>query len=72
MAATLSSKYQIVIPTEARKRLKLKAGDKLEVVMKDGMILLFPTPKSWERAIRGIAKGAYPDGYLEKERSSWD
>ena len=72
MAATLSSKYQIVIPSEARKRLKLKAGDRLEVVMKDGMILLFPTPKSWEKAIRGIAKGAYPDGYLEKERSSWD
>ena len=72
MPATLSSKYQIVIPSEARKRLKLKAGDRLEVVMKDGMILLFPTPKSWEKAIRGIAKGAYPDGYLEKERSSWD
>ena len=71
MAATLSSKYQIVIPSEARKKLNLKAGDRLEVVTKGGMILIFPTPKSWEKAIRGIAKGAYPEGYLERERKSW-
>jgi len=72
MAATISSKNQIVIPREAREKLGLKAGDKLEVVVKDDMMIVFPTPKSWEKALRGIAKGLYPPDYLEKERQSWD
>jgi AbrB family looped-hinge helix DNA binding protein len=72
MAVTLSSKNQIVVPREARQRLKLKAGDKLEVVVKGNMIMMFPKPKSWEAAIRGIARGVYAKGYLEKERQSWD
>jgi AbrB family looped-hinge helix DNA binding protein len=60
--AKLSSKNQIVIPREARETLKLKAGDKL----------VFPKPKSWEAAIHGIARGLYPEDYIEKERRSWD
>ena len=70
--AKLSSKNQIVIPREAREALNIKAGDKLQVVVKDKMIYIYPTPKSWEKAIRGIARGVYPEGYLEKERQSWD
>ena len=72
MAAILSSKNQIVIPREAREQLKLKAGDKLEIVVKGDMILIFPRPKSYEAALRGIARGLYPEGYLDKERDSWD
>lgn len=68
----LSSKNQIVIPREARERLKLKAGDKLVVVLKGNMIMMFPKPKSWEAAIHGIARGLYPGDYIEKERQSWD
>jgi AbrB family looped-hinge helix DNA binding protein len=72
MAAKLSSKNQIVIPREAREKLGLKAGDQLEVVVKGGTIIVFPRPKSYEAAIRGIARGLYPEGYLDKERDSWD
>ena len=72
MAATLSSKNQIVIPREAREKLKLKAGDKLEVVVRGDTLLLFPKPKSYAAALRGIARGLYPPGYLDKERASWD
>ena len=72
MAVKLSSKNQIVVPLEARKALGLKPGDKLEIVVKGNMIIMFPKPKSWEAAIRGIARGVYPKGYLEKERQSWD
>jgi AbrB family looped-hinge helix DNA binding protein len=70
--AKLSSKNQIVIPKEARVALGLKAGDTIEIVVRDRMLLLFPRPKSYEAAIRGLARGLYPEGYLEKERSSWD
>jgi AbrB family looped-hinge helix DNA binding protein len=72
MEVKLSSKNQIVVPLEARKALGLKPGDKLEIVVKGNMIMMFPKPKSWEAAIRGIARGVYPKGYLEKERQSWD
>lgn len=72
MAVKLSSKNQIVVPLEARKALGLKQGDKLEIVVKGNMIMMFPKPKSWEAAIRGSARGVYPKGYLEKERQSWD
>jgi AbrB family looped-hinge helix DNA binding protein len=70
--AKLSSKNQIVIPREARDELKLKPGDKLVIVLKGNMIMMFPKPKSWEAAIRGIARGLYPEDYIEKERQSWD
>ena len=72
MAVKLSSKNQIVVPLEARKALGLKPGDKLEIVVKGNMIMMFPKPKSWEAAIHGIARGLYPEDYIEKERQSWD
>lgn len=72
MAVKLSSKNQIVVPLEARKALGLKPGDKLEIVVKGNLIMMFAKPKSWEAAIRGIGRGIYPKDYLEKERQSWD
>ncbi|MEY4569245.1 MAG: hypothetical protein RLZZ398_684 [Verrucomicrobiota bacterium] len=41
-ASTLSPKYQIVIPKEIRKALKLQPGQRLSVVEKDGHIELRP------------------------------
>ncbi len=68
----LSSKNQIVIPKEAREALKIRAGDVVEVVAEDDFVVIFKRPKSWEKAIRGLARGMYPEGYLERERNSWD
>jgi AbrB family looped-hinge helix DNA binding protein len=70
--AKLSSKNQIVIPKEAREALGLKAGDKIEIVVRDRMLTIFPRPKSYAAALRGIARGLYPKDYLDKERDSWD
>jgi AbrB family looped-hinge helix DNA binding protein len=70
--ATLSSKNQIVIPREARERLGLKPGDKLLVVVQGDVLIVRSKPESFERALRGIARGVYPPDYLEKERQSWD
>ncbi len=70
--ATLSSKNQIVIPREARKALGLKPGDKVLVIVQSGKVLLLEKPKSYEAAIRGMGRGVYPKGYLEKERQSWE
>lgn len=69
--AKLSSKNQIVIPREARNALRIKAGDKLLVVVRGDTVILLRKPKNYSRAISENAKGIYPSDYLEKERESW-
>jgi AbrB family looped-hinge helix DNA binding protein len=70
--ATVSSKYEILIPREVRRALDLKPGDKLLVVVWGKTLMLLPKPKSFERATRGLARGKYGRDYLKKERKSWE
>jgi AbrB family looped-hinge helix DNA binding protein len=70
--STLSSKNQIVIPREAREALRLRAGDKLLIVVRSDRVILLQKPKAHHVAIRGLATSAYPSEYLQKERTSWD
>lgn len=70
--AILSTKNQIVIPREARKALQVKPGDKLLVVVRGERVIVLQKPKSHHAAIRGLARGVYSSGYLQKERTSWD
>ena len=69
---TLSAKNQIVIPREAREALGVKAGDKLLVVVRGDKVIVLEKPKSYQSAIRGLGRGVYPVGYLQKEREGWD
>jgi len=71
-SATVSSKNQIVIPREAREALDLKAGDKVQIVVRGKNVILLQKPASHRAAIRGIAAKAYPSQYLHKERQSWE
>jgi AbrB family looped-hinge helix DNA binding protein len=68
---TLSAKNQVKIPLEARKALGLKPGDKVLIIVRRRTLLILRKPKSYRVAIRGLARGAYPENYLEKERRSW-
>jgi AbrB family looped-hinge helix DNA binding protein len=70
--ATLSAKNQIVIPREAREALRVKAGDKLLVVVRGDRVIVLQKPKEHHAAIRGLGADVYPAGYLQKERKSWD
>jgi AbrB family looped-hinge helix DNA binding protein len=70
--ATVSSKNQIVIPREAREALGVKPGDKLLVVPHGDGVIILQKPKSHRAALRGLGRGVYPAGYLQKERDSWD
>ena len=69
--AKLSSKNQIVVPREARRALGLKPGDRLLVVIREETVILLRKPKNYAQALRGIAQGVYPSGYLEEERRGW-
>lgn len=41
-AVTVSSKFQVVIPEEIRKKVGIKAKQKMVVIEKDGVIHLIP------------------------------
>ena len=61
---TLSTKFQLVLPRQARERMHLSPGMRFTVLDKGGVIFLVP-----ERPIaeyRGIAKGANRRGLREK------
>lgn len=51
---TLSSKYQVVIPREVRKKMDLKPGQKIVVIEKDGIVHLIPQKPIKE--MRGFVK----------------
>lgn len=62
---TVSSKYQVVIPREVRRQVPLKMGQRLLVVVKEGVITLLPDrPIS---ALRGFVKGMKTTGLREKK-----
>jgi AbrB family looped-hinge helix DNA binding protein len=63
--ATLSTKYQLVLPREIRERLGLKPGIKLTVLDKGGVVYLIPQRPV--RELRGIARGTNPRGLRDKK-----
>jgi hypothetical protein len=52
--------------------LRLKPGDKILVSVRGGRVVILQKPKSYPAAIRGLARGSFPEGHLKKERESWD
>ncbi|MDQ7792154.1 MAG: AbrB/MazE/SpoVT family DNA-binding domain-containing protein [Desulforudis sp.] len=51
----VSSKYQIVIPRDARRILKIKKGQRLQVLVQNGAITLIPEKPLSE--MRGFLRG---------------
>jgi len=72
----LSTKGQVVLPLEVRKRMGLKPGDRLVVVGEDDIATLM-TPKRYAESLRGAAGGTYGksrteiDAYVRRERRTW-
>ena len=63
---TVSPKFQVVIPLEVRRRLKLEPGAKLMVVEFNGALRLIPLKAP--TALRGIARGVTPGIAREPDR----
>ena len=70
---TLSSKYQIVIPQEAREALGLSAGDELLVLCKPDRVVIVPKPKKFAKRMAGLHRDVWQgaDAYLRTEREDW-
>ena len=69
----LSSKYQIVIPREARESLSLSAGDELLVLCKSDRVVIIRKPKKFSKKTAGLHSELWQgaDAYLRSERDSW-
>ena len=54
-SATISPKFQVVIPRDIREQLQLKSGQKMTVILKGGVISLIPEKPI--ESFRGFLKG---------------
>ena len=71
----VSSKYQIVIPLEVRKKINLKSGDRLIIKANNEKIIIYPQPKNYAKYALGLGKEIWKDidaaEYVRKERETW-
>jgi len=61
----LSSKFQVVIPLEVRKKLDLKPGEEIVMIEKSGVIQLVPQKPI--KQMRGFVKGGDTQNIREEE-----
>ena len=54
-AVTVSPKYQVVIPRSVRERVRIRPGERLQVISFDDRIELIPVRPM--RSMRGFLKG---------------
>ena len=71
----VSNRYQISLPSVARKQLNIQAGDRLLVDIQDGMIILLPQPHDYVEHLAGLHQEIWQDidtmAYLDQERGAW-
>lgn len=71
----VSRRYQIALPSEARKRLNIQAGDRLLVDIQDGLLILLPQPRDYATHLAGLYRevweGLDTTEYLNAERDAW-
>ena len=76
----ISSKNQIVIPSEVRERLQVKKGSELLLYAIDdntAMVVKHPPKGHYAESMLGVGKEIWDelggvDKYLKEERTSWD
>lgn len=72
---TVSSKYQVVIPKEVRKRANLREGQELQVYLVEDNIVLTPQkkwPDDYIASLKDVWKDVDVVAYLKEEDNSWE
>lgn len=78
MTTTLSQKYQIVIPKEAREKMNLKKGMKVTVhPINADYAIIIKQPNDHIASLKGLGKDVWSllgggTRYLKQERILWD
>jgi AbrB family looped-hinge helix DNA binding protein len=68
MTVTVSSKGQMVLPSQIRKRYNIGPQTKVEVLDTGDEIVIVPLPQNTFRASRGILKGVTSDDVIAARR----
>jgi AbrB family looped-hinge helix DNA binding protein len=72
LSVKVSTKHQIAVPSEARRRLGIEAGDRLSVELTDDAIVLRRRPDRPSERLRGVGsevwKGVDPVAYVRHMR----
>ncbi len=76
ITAKLTDKYQITIPSDIRKMLGMRKGDRLVLEVEDGKVVMRRMDKSLAAHCAGLGKEVWDslgggDVYLERERATW-
>jgi len=73
---TLSSKNQIVVPREAREKLKIGPGHEMLVLVKEDRVVLIPRPRDFVKRMAGLHQEIWRElgasSYLRDERDTWE
>ena len=76
LSVKVSTKHQIAVPSAARARLGIKAGDRLVVTVTDDSIVLTKRPARPSDRLRGLGAGMWdgvdPVEYVRALRREWD
>jgi len=71
----VSNRYQIALPSAARKQLNIQAGDRLLVDIQEGLIVLSPQPHNYVEYLAGLHQEIWEEvdttAYLQEEREAW-
>lgn len=71
----VSSRHQIAVPSEVRRALGIKAGDRLGVTVRDDVIVLKPQRQTVADRLYGTGRGIYgpdPVAYIRALRDEWE
>ena len=75
-AVRVSTKGQVVIPLEVRRRMGIRPGDSLVIVSGEDEAILMKA-RRYAESLRGMGKGLYGrsreeiDAYVRGERQAW-
>ena len=76
LSVKVSTKHQIAVPSEARHRLGIRAGDRLDVGINEDAIILRKRPALASDRLRGLGadvwQGVDPVEYVRELRREWD
>lgn len=80
MQTLVSTKYQVVIPKAVRRKIGLKPGQRMNVVLSGEQIVLSPFvvgqklnwPSDHLKKLKNLWEDTDIDKYLEQEKDSWE
>ena len=76
VSVKVSNRYQIALPSAARQKLNIQAGDRLLVDVQDGVLVLIPQPDDYVKYMAGLHREVWASvnttKYLQEERAAWD